>query len=415
MISLRIALRYLLSKKSHNAVNILSIISIAGVAVATAAMVIVLSVFNGFSDLAAGKLSQMDPDLLIVPGSGKVIAGADDLAIELSETAGVTLVAPVIDEQALAIAPGGQMPVKLRGMTVEAVNATNLGAIIIDGDDVVGYIDEPGSAFDGEASCVVSVGVAVETGLRGSPDYEVEIYMPQRSRRINVANPMSAFRADTLLVGGVYRVEQAEYDTDMIIVPLEVTRRLLDYDNGQASALQVFVAGGADVDAVRQQLMATLGCEYKVLNRYQQQQGAFNMIAIEKWVTLLMLAFILLITSFNILSAIYILRVEKEGNMAVLEAMGADRHIISRIFAWQTLLITWAGGALGLVLGSALTLLQQYGHIIKLNVSDTAALAVDAYPVRLVGVDLLVVMGVVVGVSLFCTLMVSLSGGGRRR
>ena len=170
MLALRVALRYLFSKKTHNAVNILSLVSVVGVAIATMAMVIVLSVFNGFSDLAAGKLSLMDPDLLVVPAHGKVISNADSLSHELGNMAGVKITAPMIREQALAVTADGQMPVMLQGITVEGADATCLEGIMLDGSALVGYIDDEESALDGCPTCVLSVGVAVETGLRGGLD-----------------------------------------------------------------------------------------------------------------------------------------------------------------------------------------------------------------------------------------------------
>ncbi|MDE6152770.1 MAG: ABC transporter permease [Muribaculaceae bacterium] len=409
MLSLRVALRYLFSKKTHNAVNILSLVSVVGVAIATMAMVIVLSVFNGFSDLAAGKLSQMDPDLLIVPESGKIIENADSVAAIAAAVQGVRLSATVLREQAMAVTRDGQMPVTLQGMTVSAVEATNMSGIMLDGSSLVGYIDEPDLPVYGRPACVLSVGVAVETGLRSGMDESLQVYVPRRRGRINTANPMSAFRGDTLVVAGVYRVEQAEYDTDMIVVPLEVARRLLDYTDGEGTAVQVFLTRSDSAPAVARQLSGLLGPGYRVLDRIAQQQQAFNMIAVEKWVTLLMLAFILVITSFNIISAIYILKVEKQGNMAVLRAMGADNSMIQSIFAWQGRLITLAGGAIGILLGTTLTLAQQWGAFIKLQAGDASMLSVEAYPVRLEPTDLLVVAAIVIIVALVCARIATLT------
>lgn len=403
------ALRYLLSKKTHNAVNILSMVSVIGVAIATMAMVIVLSVFNGFTDLSAGKLSLMDPDLLVVPESGKVIRSADSLAHAVSGLRGVDVVAPMLREQALAVTHDGQMPITLQGMTVDAVKATSLEGIMLDGSPLVGYIDEPSLPVYGSPACVLSVGVAVETGLRGGFDQSLKVYVPRRVGRINTANPMTAFRGDTLVVAGVYRVEQAEYDTDMVILPLETARRLLDYTDGQASALQIFIRPGYDQRQLVDELTDRLGPGFSILDRYRQQQQAFNMIAVEKWVTLLMLAFILVITSFNIISSIYILKVEKQGNMAVLRAMGATTPFIQSVFAWQGRLITLTGGAIGLLLGAALTLAQQWGGFIKLQAGDMSMLSVEAYPVRLDPMDLVVVALIVIVVALVCARISTLS------
>lgn len=402
MLALRVALRYLFSKKTHNAVNILSLVSVAGVAVATMAMVIVLSVFNGFSDLAAGKLSMMDPDVLVLPARGKTMDAADSVSALAGALPGVRVASPVVRDQALAVAADAQMPVTILGMSVEALDCTGIRDIMIDGVPVVGYIDEPGTAVYGATACVLSVGVAVETGLRGGMDSRVSLYVPRRRGRINTASPMSAFRGDSLTVAGVYRVEQAEYDTDMVIVPLESARRMLEYTGGEATGVQVFVDDASHTARVMQSLADTLGPGYKVLDRVAQQQQAFNMIAVEKWVTLLMLAFILVITSFNIISAIYILKVEKQGNMAVLRAMGADGRLLRGIFAWQGRLITLTGGLIGILLGATLTLIQQYGHVIKLQVGDVSMLSVEAYPVRLECTDLLIVAAIVTAVALVC-------------
>lgn len=408
MLSLRIALRYLFSHKSHNAVNILSLVSIAGVAIATTAMVIVLSVFNGFSDLASMKLSLMDPDLLVVPVKGKMIADADSLSRVLNRDSAISLAAPVVKEQALAVTPDGQMPVTILGVTADAAGHTCLRDIMLDGLPLVGYLNEPEQPLYGRALGVISVGVAVETGLRGGYDTSLKLFTPRREGRINIANPASAFRSDTVVVAGVYRVEQAEYDTDMVIVPLEVARRLLDYNDGQATALQLFLADRTTAADTAHSLEEMLGAGYRVLDRHAQQQQAFNMIAVEKWVTMLMLAFILVITSFNIISAIYILRVEKQGNIAVLNALGASGSMIRGIFAWQGRLITLTGGLAGILTGSLLTLAQQHGHFIKLHAGDMSMLAVDSYPVRLAVADLLIVALTVTVVSLVCARISSL-------
>ncbi len=409
MLTLRIALRYLFSKKSHNAVNLLSYISVAGVAIATAAMVIVLSVFNGFSDLAAGKLSLLDPNFLVVPSQGKVVNGVDSLAGLIEKIPGVEMVAPVVKEKALAVTYEGQMPVTMMGIEPESLEWTGMESIIIDGFCHLGEVDDPTVAAYGANTTLLSVGVAAETGLRGGLKESLSLYVPRRTGRINPANPLTAFKGDTLAIAGVYRVEQAEYDSEMVIVPVDVARRLLEYDENQATALQVFTEQDVSDRIIAGKIESVIPDGLKVLDRVAQQQQAFNMIAIEKWVTLLMLALILVITAFNIVSAIYILRVEKGGNMFVLTAMGATEKMTRKIFAWQGRLITIAGGVIGLVIGSALTLIQQHFGIIKLQASDMTMLAVESYPVRLLPGDLGIVSILVVIVALVCARISTLS------
>lgn len=395
LLQLRIALRYLLSRKSHNAVNILSLVAVAGVAVAAAAMVIVLSVFNGFTDIAASKLSILDPDILVVPRQGKVIENYDSVAGVIARTRGIELVAPVVMDNALAASGDMQVPVKVMGLTDEALELSGMQGIMLDG---VPYFGAAGSDRPG---AILSVGAAVATGLRADPMAEINLYVPRRKGRMNPARPMAAFRADTLGVAGVYRVEQAEYDTDLVIIPLETARHLLEYDSSQATSIRIYTA--CDAAAVVNELQCSLGDQYRVLDRHAQQQQAFNMIAVEKWVTLMMLVCILIITSFNIISTIYILRLEKRGNMAVLKAMGATDRFVRRIFTLQGMLITLAGGFLGLVIGTVVTLIQQWGGVIKLQAGDPSVLAVESYPVRLEVTDLLVVAGIIIVISTLCS------------
>ena len=386
MVSLRIALRYLFSKKSHNAVNIISLISLAGVAVATMATVCVLSVFNGFSDLASSLLSRLDPDLKITATNGKVINNADSLALAVENIDGVELALPTIQDQALAIFRNYQMPVTLKGVPRHYDSLTQLPQVIIDGQ----YIDSDSTV----AYATLSAGAAI--GLKATPHiYDcLGIYTPRRKGRINPANPLSAFRSDTLAVGAVFQVNQAEYDTDMIIVPLSTARQLLDYTT-QATAIEVKATDPDNIAPLAHSISTAIGNQYEVKDRLQQQQQTFRMIEIEKWVTFLMLAFILIIASFNIISTLSMLVIEKSDNIATLRALGASQPMISRIFTLQGWLISIVGGIAGIIIGTALSLAQQYGRFIKLS-GDPMTLTTDAYPVRLAPFDLLIVMVVVI-------------------
>ncbi len=404
MLALRIALRYLFSRKSHNAVNILSMVSVAGVAVATAAMVIVLSVFNGFNDLAESKLSQLDPDIRVRPVSGKVITGVSAVIDSIEAIPGVAVAAPELTEQAFAVSGDHQMPVTIKGMTSRGAGATRLDNITIDGAPILiaGNSDRYGTA-------VMSVGAAVGLNCRPGSDRLLRIFVPRRTGRINPANPMAAFRSDTLRVEGVFQVEQPEYDTDMIMIPFDDARRLLEYSNDEAGSIEVFISPDADIDHVIRSLRLFSAGRFTVLDRLQQQQQAFRMIEIEKWVTFLMLAFILVITSFNIISSIYILKVEKAANMFVLNAMGATRHDIASIFAWQGRLITLAGGAIGIILGVSLSLAQQWWGFIGLSATNMSAMSIDAYPVRVVLTDVIAVAAIVTVIAFIASYIATAS------
>lgn len=387
MVSLRIALRYLFSRKSHHAVNIISRISVAGVAVATAAIVCVLSVFNGFTRLASDRLSNIDPELKVEPRTEKSIAGADSLAALLMVSPAVEGVCPVIEERALAIYGGVQMPVRIKGVPDDYAAVSDIAGIMIDGQFLT---------HDGDYGCAsLSVGTAISLGAHPGYYTPLEIYVPRRLGRINPAAPMSAFRADTLLVSGVYEVDQSEYDADMMIVPLESARRLLDMPSG-ASALEIKLAPAASVRQAREEIEATVGSDMIVKDRLMQQEESFRMIAVEKWVTFAMLAFILVVASFNVISTMSMLILEKRDNISTLRALGASPSMIRRIFMLEGWLISLFGGMAGIVIGVVLCLAQQWGGFIRLN-GDPSQLSVDVYPVHLEVIDLLAV-GVLVSV-----------------
>lgn len=397
MLTLRVALRYLFAKKSHSAVNIISIISVAGVAVATLAIVCVLSVFNGFADLAGDKLSQLDPEIKVYPISGKVIADADSLSSVLREIPGVVVASPTIEENALAVYGNRQMPVVIKGVTEDYDKLTSIRSIVK--EDGTFKLSDSLHSY-----ATLSVGVAMNMqAYPGFYDF-MGIYTPKRRGRINPANPMSSFRSDSLIVGGVYQVEQPEYDTDMVLMPLDAVRQLLDYGT-EASAIELKTTDDANVDDVISAIKRVVGEEYTVKNRIEQQETSFRMIEIEKWITFLLLAFILVIASFNVISTLCMLVIEKDADIAILDALGATRRQISGIFLTEGWLITLIGGVAGIISGVVLCVAQQLGGFIKLG-GNHSVMSIDAYPVRVSPVDIVVVF-VLVAVTGLVTAMVT--------
>ncbi|MDE7135675.1 MAG: FtsX-like permease family protein, partial [Muribaculaceae bacterium] len=224
---------------------------------------------------------------------------------------------------------------------------------------------------------------------------QIKIYEPNRMARINPANPMGAFRSDSVLMAGVFQVERQEYDNDMMFVPLSVLRSLLNYDD-EASMIEIRVEPGMSIDKAKEEIASMLPSELRVLDRLEQQQESLRMIAIEKWVTLAMLIFIMIIASFNILSTMSMLIVEKQPNHAILESMGATREMISKIYSSLSFIISVIGGLIGLLLGTAASLAQQFGGFIKFNAADMSAMAIDTYPVKVVVSDVAFVAVVIV-------------------
>lgn len=398
MFSLRVALRYLFSKKTHNAVNIISLISVVGVAIATMAIVCVLSVFNGFEDVAARSLSRFDPQLKITPLKGKVISNADSLALIINNIDGVKKALPSIEEQAFAITNNKQMPVNIKAVANDYAQVYDIDSTIIDGDFML---------KDNDCSyTTISVGAAIKLQTRPNIYDYLCVYVPTRTGKINPANPITAFCVDSLIISGVFQVNQPEYDADHIIIPLENARTLLEYTT-EASAIDISINDNHNISDIALKIAAIIGNEYSIKDRHAQQEQSFKMISIEKWITFLMLAFILVIASFNIISTLSMLVIEKDDNIVTFNALGATRKMITRIFMIEGWLISTVGGVFGIIIGVGLCLAQQWGNFIKLN-GDPSQLVIDAYPVRVEFTDLFVVLALVVIVGFITSQITSI-------
>lgn len=405
MVALRIALRYLLSKKSHTAVSVISVISVAGVAVAAMALVCILSVFNGFVDLSMAQSSALSPDLRIEPVAGKTIANGDSLAKALRAIAGVAYAEPVVEERALAICGDKQMPVLLKGVADSYARMSAIESVVKEDGAFTLHDNRLGDM------ATLSVGVALTLEARPTLLSRVQLYVPRRAGRINPAVPATAFRGDTLTVGGVYQTEQAEVDADGIIVPLAVARKLLDYAS-QASSIEISLNSSADPDRIASYLTETLSPNLIVKNRIAQQQASLRMIAVEKWVTFCMLAFILVIASFNVVSTLCMLIIEKDANIRTMFALGASRSLVARIFMYEGWLISLVGGLAGAIVGAVLCLVQQLTGIVKLG-GNHEVMTTDAYPIRLECGDVLAVLALVAVVGLITSVLTALIAHGR--
>ena len=395
---LHIALRYLRSKKSHSAVNIISIVSVCGVIVATAAIVCVLSVFNGFSKLIHSKLSMLDADIAITATLGKTIADADSVAAVARGVAGVEMALPVVEDNALAMFFNYQMPVTLKGVPEGYDSLTNIRSTIIDGKYL---LDDGISQYS-----VIAIGPALTLNVR--PDYlkMVSLYAPRRRGNINLANPATALRSDSVFVSGVFQIEQNKYDRNTMFVSIEMARRLFDYTT-QATAVELRLAPGANEPAVMAALTVALGEQYTVKNRLMQQAEAFRMVNIEKWVTFLLLGFILVIATFNVIGALSLLIIEKSDSIDTFRNLGASNKLIIRIFVMEGWVISLLGAVLGIVLGLALCLIQEHFGLIEMQ-GNAATLIITAYPVAVQWTDLLVVLALSLAVGALTSLVTKL-------
>ncbi len=387
MIKFRIALRYLFARKSHAVVNVISMVSVAGIALATAALVVVMSVFNGFTSLIESRLSVLDSPLSAIPAEGKDFADVDSLCTALESVPEIELALPVIEERALAVFGEHQMVVRLRGIPQELYpQFAEICPVGIPWEDYH-PLAQP---------AVISVGVANRLELPIGREDLLKLYEPKRKGRINPASPMSAFRIDSVAPSAVYIVNQQEIDADIVFAPYGLVRNLLQYNN---QATDIYIYPTESISKAKIAAQRILGTRAQVLTLNERQSGTFQVVNIEKWVTFMLLGFILLIASFNVISSLSLLIIEKESNAATLHALGVSRHDIRRIYRIEGMLITAFGTLIGIVFGSLLSLGQQYFQWVKIA-ADSANVSVTAYPVEFQPADLIpvVMLSLAVGV-----------------
>ncbi len=396
---LKIALRYLRSKKAHNAVNIISSISTCGVVVTTAALICVLSVFNGFKGLIMGRLAMLDPEIAISVSHGKAIADADSVVRVAQGVEGVAVAMPVIEDNALAIFSDYQMPVRLRGVPDGYNRLNGLDSVIVDGEF---KLHDQVSRY-----AVLGAGPAIKLHARPGFLRMVQLYAPQRQGRVNMANPMDAFRNDSVFVSGVFQMQQNGYDADLIYVPIELTRDIFDYTT-EATRVELKLNPGANADAVMQQLTAALGPAYTVQNRLMQEATAYRLVNVEKWVTFLLLAFIMIIATFNVISTLSLLIIEKDDSIRTLSNLGATDKQITQVFVAEGWLIALFGAVAGVAVGLVLCLCQQQFGWLKMQ-GDESLLVVRAYPVQVELTDVLVVFVLTAFIGLLTSVVTSLT------
>lgn len=385
----RIAWRYLRAPKSHSAVSAISIVSVVGVAVATAAIICVLSVFNGFRGLLNDKLDTLAPDVLITPAKGKTFANADSIAGIVADMPSVEEVMPAVVDNALAISESREMPVTLRGVDPEAyARITSVDSIIFEGAKMKDLTP---------ADAVVSVGTGQQLAIYATGG-TLLLFAPRREGRVNLANPMSSFLTDSVSVAGIFQAMQSDYDNNTVICDITTARNLFQYTT-EATQLEVKATPGTDLPALASDIEISLGPNALAKDRARQQQTNFRMVEIEKWVTFLLLIFILLIASFNIISTLCMLIIEKQHSMATLSALGMSRKSIGATFWWESMYVSMSGGIAGIITGLALCLIQEHFGLIKLG-GDPEAMIITAYPVAVEWGDVLIALAPVTIIGL---------------
>lgn len=382
--SFYVARRYMFSKKSVGAINVISFISVAGVAVGTMALVIVLSVFNGFHDLVASLFTNFDPQIEVVPVKGKTInADAPELD-RIRHLNFVDVATDVVEDQAIAVYGDRQRMVTVMGVDENFDQLTNISDILYgDGDFTLRvanlYFGVPG------------IRLAQDLGLGARWADYLKIYAPvRRGQLTDLDTPTDGFVVDSLLSPGVvYAVNQNKYDRDRIITSIYFARQLFDQD-GMLSSLQLRLKPGTDLSTAKREIKAAAGEKFRVLDRFEQQADTFRIMQIEKVLAYVFLTFILIVACFNIISSLSMLIIDKKNDINTLHNLGANDRQIQSIFLYEGRIISAVGALIGIGLGLALCGLQQAFGFVKIGESS-GTFIVNAYPVSVHYWDVLVV------------------------
>ena len=420
MLALKIALRYLFSRKSHSAINLITLVAACGVGIITAAMICMLSVYNGFESLVSDLTSRFDPELRIEPALGKTFSDSDSLRQCLLSHPDVVAVDATLEETVLMSYSGQQVPAHMKGVDTTFAQVTQIDSILLGNegfllhDDLADY-------------CILGAGLANAVGINRGFVRPLTVYCPRRVGKINLLDPAQAFSEVYLYCSNIFMVQQSDYDNEYFLCALPVARQLLG-DSLLTSAYELRLRPGANADRVKKELDARLSASpttstsqawaqsphamsqdsghpaaFRILTRYEQQADAYRIMQIEKWITFLLVIFILLIASFNAIGALSMLIIDKEAQITTLRNLGADNRFISRIFTFEGWYITGLGAAGGLVLGVTLCLLQEYCGLITLGDGDTSHYVVASYPVVLQWGDVLLSMLTVAAVGWLAT------------
>ena len=386
-----IARRYLFSKKSTHAINVISGISMVGVAVATMALVVTLSVFNGFHDLVASFFTQMDPQLKVVPVKGKTALAADPILTKIRQLPEVEVATECLEEQALAVYHDRQMMVKVKGVDDNFAQLTHIREILEGDGEFELHAADMSYGIPG-------LGVAYQLGLGYTYEQPLKIFAPRREGQLNMANPTDGFVVDELFSPGVvFCMKQGKYDKNYILTSIAFTRHLFDLE-GRLSSLELRLKPGSNFDRVKAQMQELAADQFKVLDRYEQQDDTFRIMKVEKLIAYVFLTFILIIACFNIIGSLSMLIIDKKDDVVTLRNLGATERQITRIFLFEGRLISAVGAVLGIIIGLLLCWMQQQYGFVRLGSSE-GSFVVDAYPVSVHPWDVVLIFITVLAVG----------------
>uniref|UniRef100_UPI004025ADF5 FtsX-like permease family protein n=1 Tax=Prevotella sp. TaxID=59823 RepID=UPI004025ADF5 len=378
-----VARRYLFSKKKTHAINVISLISVIGVAVATMALVIVLSVFNGFHDLVASFFTNFDPQLKVVPVEGKTVPADDPILTKISHFSEVDVATGTVEDMALAIYNGKQAMVTIKGVDDNFPQLTHITEIL--------YGDGQFQLHTANLQYgTPGIRLAQTLGLGANWKGYLKIYAPQREGQLDMTDPQSGFVVDSLISPGVvFSVNQGKYDKSYIVTSLGFAQNLFN-QQGMVSALELRLKVGSNLESVKERMQKVAGKKYQVLDRFEQQSDTFKIMKVEKLMAYIFLTFILIVACFNIIGSLSMLIIDKKEDVVTLCNLGASDKQIRRIFLFEGRLISVFGAILGILLGLLLCWLQQQYGFVKMGSSD-GTFVVNAYPVSVHYSDVLLI------------------------
>ena len=377
-----IAKRYLFSKKSHNAINVISGISVCGVALATLAMVCTLSVFNGFQDMVATFFTAFDPQVKITSVKGKVFDGSLPVLSQIKNMPEVAVYSESVEDNAMVQYKGRQVMAVIKGVEDNFDKLTPIDSILFGRGELILHDEVADYAIPG-----LQLLSTLGTGIRFLDP--LEVYAPKRGAKINMANPMSSFVSDDLFSSGLtFTVNQEKYDGSYILTSIDFARNLFQYDK-EVSAVNLRLYPAANEKDVISKIKRILGEDFYVQDRYEQQADTFRIMEIEKLISYIFLTFILMIACFNVIGSLSMLIIDKKNDVQTLRNLGASDNQIVRIFLFEGRMISFIGAVAGVILGLILCLVQQEYGIISLG--NSGSFVVDSYPVSVHAWDVVLI------------------------
>ncbi len=386
-----IARRYLFSKKSTNAINVISGISVLGVAVATMALVVTLSVFNGFSDLVATFFTAFDPQIKVVPIEGKTAPADDPILTKIKSMPEVYVATECVEDQALAVYNGRQAMIHLKGVEDNFDSLTHIRSILQGDGTYELHVADLHYGIPGR-HLIDALGMGYYYPM------PLKIYAPRREGQLDMSDPTEGFIEDELYSPGVvFEVQQSKYDRNYILTSISFARRLFD-QQGMISSLELRLKQGSDFEAVKERMQQVAGDKYRVMDRYEQQDETFRIMKIEKLIAYIFLTFILMVACFNIIGSLSMLIIDKKDDVVTLRNLGASDKQITQIFLFEGRLISAIGAIFGIAVGLLLCWIQQTYGVISLGSSE-GSFVINAYPVSVHPWDVIIVFLTVMAVG----------------